>query len=109
MSGRVSHWQKHTLQLLLLSACFLITEAAMRANADSTIAHCRLSHQNPSVPVESGPCRFSQRQGNVTILFREQTFDFPYGEGGLRYQRSNSQSGIRFDTTEGSTIEVLWR
>ena len=100
---------KLTGRLLLLSVGLAISEPATRVHADSTIAHCRLSHQNPSVPVESGPCRFSQRQGNVTILFREQTFDFPYGEGGLRYQRSNSQSGIRFDTTEGSTIEVLWR
>ena len=109
MSGRVSHLQKHTLQLLLLSACFLITEAAMRANADSTIAHCRLKGDTPSVPVETGPCRFSQRQGNVTILFRGRYYNFPYEQDGVLYHRSNSKTGIRFVRAGRFTLEVLWK
>ena len=100
---------KLTCKFLLLNACFAISEPVMRVHADSTIAHCQLSNQNPSVPVESGPCRFSQRQGNVTIMFRAQTFNFPHSEVGLRYQRSNNTTGIRFDMSEGSTIEVLWQ
>ena len=100
---------KLTCKLLLLSACFTIAQPDMRVHADSTIAHCLLSDQNPSDPVESGPCRFSQRQGNVFIIFGEQTFNFPDREAGVRYQRSNRKSGIRFDMFEGSTIEVLWR
>ena len=103
------HPLKLTCRVLLLSLGFTITEAATRVHADSTMAYCLLSDQNPSVPLESGPCRFSQRQGNVTIIFREQTFNFPYSEAGLRYQRSNSKTGIRFDMSGGTTIEVLWR
>ena len=103
------HPRELICRLLLLSLGFAITEAATRVHADSTIAHCQLSHHNPSVPLQSGPCRFSQRQGNVTILFREQTFNFSYSEAGLRYQRSNSRTGIRFDMSGGTTIEVLWR
>lgn len=103
------HPLKLTCRLLLLSLGLAIPEPGTRVHADSTIAHCQLSHHNPSVPVESGPCRFSQRQGNVTIMFRERTFNFPYREAGLRYQRSNSKSGIRFDMSDESTIEVLWR
>ena len=103
------HPLKLTCRVLLLSLGFAITEAATMVHADSTIAHCQLSNHNPSVPLQSGPCRFSQRQGNVTIMFREQTFNFPYSEAGLRYQRSNSTTGIRFDMSGGSTIEVLWR
>ncbi|KZR91190.1 hypothetical protein MITS9508_00428 [Synechococcus sp. MIT S9508] len=67
------HPLKLTCRVLLLSLGFAITEAATRVNADSTIAHCQLSHHNPSVQLQSGPCRFSQRQGYVTIMFREQT------------------------------------
>ena len=103
------HPLKLSCRFLLLSLGVVITEAATRVHADSTIAPCQLSHHNPSVPLQSGPCRFSQRQGNVTIMFREQTFDFPYSEAGQRYQRSHSKTGIRFDMPGGSTIEVLWR
>ncbi len=100
---------KLSSQLLMLSACFIIVQPVTRVYADSTMARCLLSDQNLSLPVESGPCRFSQRQGNVTIMFRERTFNFPYREAGLRYERSNSKSGIRFDMPGGSTVEVLWR
>ena len=103
------HPLKLTCRLLTLSLGFVITEAASKVHADSTIGHCQLSHHIPSIPLQSGPCRFSQRQGNVTIMFREQTFDFPHSEAGQRYQRSNSTTGIRFDMPGGSTIEVLWR
>ena len=103
------HPLKLSCRFLLLSLGVVITEAATRVHADSTIAHCQLSNHNPSIPLQSGPCRFSQRQGNVTIMFREQTFDFPHSEAGQRYQRSNSTTGIRFDMPGGSTIEVLWR
>ena len=103
------HPLKLTCRLLLLSLGFVITEVATRVHADSTIAHCQLSNHNPSVPVKSGPCRFSQRQGNVFIIFGERTFNFPDRDAVLRYQRSNRKSGIRFDMSEGSTLEVLWR
>ena len=100
---------KLTSRLLLLSTLLAFAEPTGRVHADSTIAHCQLSHHNPSIPLQSGPCRFSQRQGNVTIMFREQTFNFPYSEAGQSYQRSNSTTGIRFDMSGGATIEVLWR
>ena len=100
---------KLTCKLLLLSVRFAISEPVMRVHADSTMARCLLSDQNLSLPVESGPCRFSQRQGNVTIMFRERTFNFPDKDAGLRYQRSNRKTGIRFDMPGGSTVEVFWR
>ena len=104
-----AHPLKLTCRVLLLSLGFVITEVATRVHADSTIAHCLLSDPSPAVQVESGPCRFSQRQGNVTIIFGDRAFDFPVSESGLRYQRSNSTAGIRFDMSSGSSLEVLWR
>ena len=100
---------KLSSQLLMLSACFIIVQPVTRVYADSTMARCLLSDQNLSLPVESGPCRFSQRQGNVTIMFRERTFNFPDKDAGLHYQRSNRKTGIRFDMPGGSTVEVFWR
>ena len=100
---------KLTSRLLLLSTLLAFAEPTGRVHADSTIAHCLLSDSSPAVQVESGPCRFSQRQGNVTIIFGNRAFDFPVSESGLRYQRSNSTAGIRFDMSGGSSLEVLWR
>lgn len=37
------------------------------ARADSTEAFCQLSRHDHTIPVESAPCLFSQRQGNVTV------------------------------------------
>ena len=38
------------------------------ARADSTLAYCQLSRHDHTLAVESGPCQFSQRQGNVNVL-----------------------------------------
>ena len=100
---------KLTGRLLLLSVGLAISEPATRVHADSTIAHCRLKGDTPSVPVETGPCRFSQRQGNVTILFRDRYYNFPYEQDGVLYHRSNSKTGIRFVRAGRFTLEVLWK
>ncbi|QNI85659.1 hypothetical protein SynPROS71_01878 [Synechococcus sp. PROS-7-1] len=39
------------------------------AQADSTQATCWLSRHDHTIPVETGPFRFSQRQGNVDVRF----------------------------------------
>ncbi|MFY9251434.1 MAG: hypothetical protein WAO48_09810, partial [Vulcanococcus sp.] len=37
------------------------------ARADNTVAYCQLSRHDHTIALESGPCAFSQRQGNVNV------------------------------------------
>lgn len=78
------------------------------AQADSTQATCWLSRHDHTMPVETGPCRFSQRQGNVDVLFNHWAFHFPSAEQGKTYRRTNTASGIRFNREGAYTLQVLW-
>lgn len=94
------------LPLILL----LSTNAAFTpARADSTTATCVFSRHDHTVPVETGPCVFSQRQGNVTVRFGAQSFRFLSDEQGRSYERSNSSEGIRFNREGQYTLQVRWR
>ena len=97
------------MPLPLLALGLLMAAGATGVSADSTSARCRLMHDNSSIPVESGVCRFSQRQGNVTILFRDRWFNFPYEDDGQHYERSHTETGIRFERSGRYTLDVLWR
>jgi hypothetical protein len=93
-----------------LPLAFTLSTAAtvLPAWADSTTATCLFSRHDHTVPVEKGPCTFSQRQGNVTVRFGATTFDFPSSEQGRTYERNNSSEGIRFNREGEYTLRVLW-
>ncbi|MFO0015705.1 MAG: hypothetical protein ACK52U_04005 [Synechococcaceae cyanobacterium] len=57
--------------------------------ADSRAAYCVLSKPNTKAIPLQGPCRWSQRQGNVNITFQAQEFDFPADQDGKSYTRMN--------------------
>ena len=82
------------------------------ARADSAQAYCVLSRHDHTAPLERGPCQWSQRQGNVNILFRHWAFAFPSDEDGRTYSRLNREgpeAGPVF-TREGQyTLSVYWR
>jgi len=96
-------------RLLPLIALLSASAAVAPARADSTSATCVFSRHDHTVPVEQGPCTFSQRQGNVTVRFGAQDFDFPSAEQNRTYQRSASSEGIRFNREGQYTLQVLWR
>ena len=53
------------------------------ARADSTLAYCQLSRHDHTLAVESDPCQFSQRQGNVNVLMGQRwSFRFPANQQG---------------------------
>ena len=80
------------------------------AQADSTVAFCQLSRPDRSIPVESGPCQFSQRQGNVDVrMGKRWLFHFAANQQGQHYQRINSEQGIRFSRDGHYSLTVLWR
>jgi len=94
--------------LALLGFCVLGWPAT--AHADSIEAFCQLSQHDHTIAVESGPCRFSQRQGNVTVqMGQRQAFRFEANEQGIRYQRDNREDGIRFTRDGDDTLSVYWR
>jgi hypothetical protein len=78
------------------------------ARADSTAATCILSLHDHTLRPQTGPCIFSQRQGNVTVRFGATTFAFPSAEQGRTYERSHSSEGIRFNREGQYTLRVLW-
>jgi hypothetical protein len=78
--------------------------------ADSTEAFCTLSRHDHTIPVERGPCRFSQRQGNVAVLMgRRWAFRFSSEDQGKTYSRTNLSDGIRFRREGAYTLTVLWQ
>lgn len=79
------------------------------ARADSTTATCSFSRHDHTIPVETGPCTFSQRQGNASVRFGERQFDFPLAEEGRSYTRSASPAGLRFNREGDYTLQVFWR
>ena len=79
------------------------------ARADSTAAFCQLSRHDHTIAVESGPCSFSQRQGNVTVHMGQRwAFRFNANEQGTGYQRENREEGIRFTRDGDYTLSVYW-
>jgi hypothetical protein len=103
--------------LLIAAALGFTATVASHANlpvahADSAKAYCVLSrHKSISAP-EEGPCAFSQRQGNATIVFRHWAFDFPLAEDGKTYSRTNregDEAGPVFTRKEQYTLSIFWR
>ncbi|MCX5940337.1 MAG: hypothetical protein NTX18_04820 [Cyanobium sp. LacPavin_0818_WC50_MAG_67_9] len=95
-------------RLLFLLVLLSASGAAPAARADSTTATCILSRHDHTLPLEKGPCTFSQRQGNATVRFGRWAFDFPAAEQGRRYERTASSEGIRFNREGHYTLQVLW-
>ena len=96
------------VRLLPLALLLAAAVAAPPAQADSTEATCILSRHDHTVPVEEGPCTFSQRQGNVNVRFGSWAFSFPSAEQGRTYQRRATGTGLRFHREGQYTLQVLW-
>ena len=88
----------------LLSAC------SSTAEAESRTAWCALFREadNSAELPEPVPCQFSQRQGNVTVSFADQLYEFPASEQGKTYQRDNHSTGIGFSRPDDFTLVVFW-
>lgn len=97
--------------LPLMPLALMVTAAGWPAPvvADTTEATCILSRHDHTIPMATGPCSFSQRQGNVNVRFGDGEFIFPSAEQGVSYQRSNSSDGIRFHREGQYSLQVLWR
>lgn len=101
--------------LALVSALALTTSAAaipMPVRADSTAAFCVLSQARSKTAPQEGPCRWSQRQGNVTVTFQSKTYDFPAEQEGKTYSRLNREgpeAGPVFTRKGQYTLSVYWR
>ena len=95
-------------QLMLLALLGL--GPVLTTRADSTLAYCQLSRHDHTIAVESGPCQFSQRQGNVNVLMGQRwAFRFPADQQGQSYQRSASDQGLRFNREGDYTLRVFLR
>lgn len=85
---------------------------AVPARADSTTAYCVLSRSDASRRIEQGPCQWSQRQGNVSIRFRDWAFEFASADEGKTYTRLNREgpeAGPVFTREGRYTLSVYWR
>ena len=69
------------------------------ARADSTEAFCQLSRHDHTIAVESEPCLFSQRQGNVNVQMGKR----------WAFRFDANQQGIRFNREGDYTLSVYWR
>lgn len=80
--------------------------------ADSTEAYCVLSKAHAKTVPQQGPCRWSQRQGNVTIMLHSREYDFRSDQEGKTYTRINrdgAEAGPVFTRTGQYTLSVYWR
>lgn len=109
MKGGAASAPMASSRLLLLLVALSASAALAPARADTTTATCLYSVHDHTVPVERGPCTFSQRQGNATVRFGERAFDFPSAEDGRTYTRSASDEGLRFNREGQYTLRVLWQ
>ena len=109
MKGGAAFAPMASSRLLLLQVALTASAALVPARADTTTATCLYSVHDHTVPVERGPCTFSQRQGNATVRFGERAFDFPSAEDGRTYTRSASDEGLRFNREGQYTLRVLWQ
>ncbi|MEB3242775.1 MAG: hypothetical protein VKO44_03985 [Cyanobacteriota bacterium] len=82
------------------------------ARADSAAAYCVLSKANDKAAPRQGPCRWSQRQGNATVLFQGREYDFPADQDGKSYTRVNREgpeAGPVFSRKGQYILSVYWR
>ncbi|MEB3331575.1 MAG: hypothetical protein VKI83_03665 [Synechococcaceae cyanobacterium] len=97
-------------RIAVLTLAFATAALASPALADSTEAFCRLSRHDHTIPVEEGPCRFSQRQGNVNVeMGNRWAFRFDSDADGKDYRRENTATGIRFSREGQYTLSVFWQ
>ena len=97
-------------RLALLIVALASAALSSPAWADSREAFCRLSRHDHTIPVEEGPCRFSQRQGNVTVeMGKRWVFRFASDADGKDVQRENIATGIRFSREGHYTLTVFWQ
>ena len=97
-------------RLALLIVALPSAALSSPAWADSREAFCRLSRHGHTIPVEEGPCRFSQRQGNVTVeMGKRWVFRFASDADGKDVQRENIATGIRFSREGHYTLTVFWQ
>jgi hypothetical protein len=103
----------HRLALACAAAVSTTTAASPTpARADSMTATCVLSKANAKVAPQEGPCRWSQRQGKVTITFQSREYDFPADQDGKTYTRVNregQEAGPMFTRKGEYTLSVYWR
>ena len=100
----------HSRRWLLPMLCISWLGWAPPGRADSSEAFCLLSRHDHTIPVETGSCSFSQRQGHVTVLMNQRwAFSFSADQQGTTYQRSNNSDGIRFNREGQYSLQVLWR
>jgi len=111
MSPTVMGRNHHNLLVakMLMIVAIGAAGAALPARADSTQATCILSRHDHTIPIEKGPCSFSQRQGNVNVRLGDWAFSFPSGAQNKTYQRRNTKEGIRFNREGQYTLQVLWK
>lgn len=93
----------------MFAAAMGIGCGARPAHADSTTAYCVLSRHDHTIPLEKGPCQFSQRQGNVNVRFKDWAFRFDADDNGLTYQRQATADGLRFNREGHYTLMVYWQ
>ena len=97
-------------RLALLTVALASAALSSPAWADSREAFCGLNRHDHTIPVEEGPCRFSQRQGNVTVeMGKRWVFRFASDADGKDVQRENIATGIRFSREVHYTPTVFWQ
>jgi len=100
----------HSRHWLLPLLCISWLGWAPPTRADNSEAFCLLSRHDHTIPVETGSCSFSQRQGHVSVLMNNRwAFSFSAEQQGITYQRSNNSDGIRFNREGEYSLQVLWR
>jgi len=95
-----------------VSLCAWPVATPAPARADSAAAYCVLSQATGTAAPQQGPCRWSQRQGNVTITFQSREYAFPAEQEGKTYTRVNRQgqeAGPVFTKQGQYTLSVYWR
>ncbi|WP_438983861.1 hypothetical protein [Vulcanococcus sp.] len=92
-----------------MATALLIGGAWIPARADTTTAFCVLSRHDHTIPVEKGPCHFSQRQGNVTVRLNWWVFHFNADNDGKTYQRQANDVSLRFNREGEYTLTVYWQ
>ena len=92
--------------------CAVATAFPMAVRSDSAEAYCVLSKATVKAVPQQGPCRWSQRQGNVNIMFQAREYDFPSDQEGKTYTRLNrggNEAGPVFTRKGQYTLSVYWR
>lgn len=97
--------------LLACAAPLAVAFPPSPAWADSAEAFCVLSRHDHTAPILRGPCRWSQRQGNVRVLFGQREFLFAADEEGRTYSRRNREgvgAGPVFTREGDYTLTIDW-